>query len=186
MIDQQQALKQLDTALECWGKGLLEEAECLYKQSIPLIDSQHRRLPSCHGEYAGVLNELGKHHEATVQLEQYLFLELKRGHQEDDSPAVRVARYFLADHLLCHMNDPDAALACLEPSIECVPDDWLLHFMQAKVLFALNRIAEAKVAAVTAVSHAPSSEKATELTNDLKHILDVVSPLSASDVLSSI
>lgn len=174
MTDQLQALKQLDTALECWGKGLLEEAECLYKHSIPLIDLQHRRLPSGHGEYAGVLNELGKHHEATVQLEQYLFLELKQGHPED-SPAVRMARYFLADHLLFRMNDPDAALVCLEPSIECVPNDWLLHFIQAQVLFALDRIAEAKVAAVTAVSHAPSSEKATELTNDLKYILDVVS-----------
>lgn len=173
MTKHTKALKQVDIALECWGKGLLEEAERLYEQFIPLIDSQHWRLPSCHGEYACVLNGLGKHREATVQFEQSLLLELKQRHKEGSS-SVSVARYFLAEHLLSNLGDPEAALACLIPSIESTPDDWLTNCIQAKVLFALNRFADAKVAAATAASNAPSSEKATQLRKNLKQILDGV------------
>lgn len=141
----------------------------LYEEAIPLADPKHWGLSAYHGEYACVLNELGKHEQATAQLRKSLVVELAQGNVEG-SPSVTIARYFLADQLH-RQGAPELALEVLAPSISQAPNDWLTRLIEAHVLFALNRITEAKAAATLAVSNAPTPKKAEELKQGLGQIL---------------
>ncbi len=169
MIDQSKASKLAREAFDHWQAGRREEAKRLYEEAIPLADPQHWGLSAYHGEYACVLNELGKHEQATIQLEHSLAAELAQGNLEG-SPAVTVARYFLADQLLRH-GASERALETLAPSISHAPNDWLTRLVEAHVLFALGRKSEAKSAAALAISNAPTSKKAEELKQDLGQVL---------------
>ena len=169
MIDQPKASKLAREAFDQWQAGQHEQSKLLYEEAIPLADPQHWGLSAYHGEYACVLNELGKHEQATVQLERSLAAELAQENLEG-SPAVTIARYFLADQLLRH-GAPEQALETLAPSISHAPDDWLTRLVEAHVLFALNRTREAKSAAALAISNAPTPKKAEELKQDLGKVL---------------
>jgi predicted Zn-dependent protease len=116
-----------------------------------------------------VLNELGKHEQATDQLEKSLAAELAQGNAEGTS-AVTIARYFLANQLLRH-GAPERALYTLLPSIGHAPNDWLTRVVEAHVLFALNRPIEAKAAAALAIANAPTPAKAEELRKNLGQVL---------------
>jgi hypothetical protein len=169
MIDQPKASKLAREAFDHWQAGRREQSKLLYEEAIPLADPQHWGLSAYHGEYACVLNELGNHEQATVQLEHSLSAVLAQGNLEG-SPAVTIARYFLADQLL-RQGAPELALETLGPSVSHAPNDWLTRLVEAHVLFALNRKREAKAAAVIAVSNAPTPAKAEELKQDLGQVL---------------
>ena len=169
MIDQSKASKLAREAFDQWQAGQRERSKLLYEEAIPLADPKHWGLSAYHGEYACVLNELGEHDLATEQREKSLAVELAQGNPEG-SPSVRIARYFLADQLLRH-GAPATALEVLAPSIDRAPNDWLTRLVEAHTLSALDRKAEAKVAAALAVSNAPSPQKAEELKQNLGEIL---------------
>lgn len=169
MIDQPRASKLAKKAFDEWQAGHREEATLLYEEAIPIADPQHWGLSAYHGEYACVLNELGRHEQATTQLEKSLVAELTQGNLEGSS-AVTIARYFLADQLLRH-GAPERALETLVPSTVHAPNDWLTRVVEAHVLFALNRKSEAKAAAVLAISKAPTPAKAEELKQNLGLVL---------------
>ena len=168
MIDQPKASKLAREAFDQWQTGRRELSQLLYEEAILLTDPQHWGLSAYHGEYACVLNELGKHQQATVQLEHSLAAELAQGNLEG-SPAVTVARYFLADQLLRH-GAPELALETLGPSVSHAPNDWLTRLVETHVLFALNRKSEAKAAAALAISNAPTPAKAEELKQNLGQV----------------
>lgn len=88
----------------------------------------------------------------------------------EGSPPVTIARYFLADQLL-QLGNKERALETLSPSIIHAPGHWLTWLEQAHILYALDRKAEAKSAAVLAVEYAPTSEKAEQLKHILAEIL---------------
>jgi tetratricopeptide (TPR) repeat protein len=169
MADQPKASKLRGEAFDQWQSGDFDRSKLLYEEAISLADRQHWSLPTYLAEYACVLNELGKHDQATTQMEESLKVELAQGNPEG-SPNVRVARYFLATQLLRH-GAPACALEVLAPSINEVPNDWCTRLAEAHVLFALNLRAEAKSAAVLAISNAPTPEKAEELEQDLAEVL---------------
>jgi thioredoxin-like negative regulator of GroEL len=84
---------------------------------------------------------------------------------------VRVARYFLGEHLL-KMKEPNQALAVIERSVsQASKQDWLLRFVEARALWVLGRIEDSRRSAELAVSGAPSDEKARELRGHLGAIL---------------
>jgi tetratricopeptide (TPR) repeat protein len=168
MIDQPRASKLAREAFELWQGEQREQAALLYEQAIRLADPQHWNLSTYHGEYACVLNELGKYEQATTQLEKSLAAEVAQGNSEG-SPGVIIARYFLADQLL-RTGAPQRAIEALVPSLSTAPNDWLTRYVEAHVLFALNRGAEAKTAATLAVSNAPTPEKAEELKQSLGQV----------------
>jgi predicted Zn-dependent protease len=115
-----------------------------------------------------VLNELGWHEQATAQLERSLAVELAQGNAEG-SPGVAMARYFLAEqHLRC--GHPETALGTLAPSVSQAPSNWHTRALEAQALLALNRRAEAKAAAVLAISNAPPS-KVEELKQEFGQVL---------------
>jgi tetratricopeptide (TPR) repeat protein len=169
MIDQSKASKLAKEAFDQWQAGHREQSKLLYEEAIPLADPQHWGLSAYHGEYACVLNELGKYEQATAQLEKSLAAELSQGNLEG-SPAVTVARYFLANQLL-RQGAHEQALETLFPSIGHAPNDWPTRVVEAHVLFALNRKSEAKAAAVLAISNAPTLAKAEELKQGLGQVL---------------
>jgi tetratricopeptide (TPR) repeat protein len=170
MIDRSKATALAKEAFDLWQSGQQAEALPLYEEAISLADPQHWGLSAYHGEYACVLNELGKHELATTQLERSLAAELTQGNAEG-SPAVTVARYFLSDQLLRH-GDLENALSTLAPSVTHAPHDWLTRVAEAQVLFALHRNSEAKISAELALLYAPSPEKAAELKRYLDKILE--------------
>jgi hypothetical protein len=169
MIDQPMASQFAREAFDEWQAGRCEQSALLYEQAIPLADPQHWGLSAYHGEYACVLNELGRHAQATEQLEQSLAIELAQGSAEG-SPSVTIARYFLAGQQLRH-GSPELALQTVAPSVCHAPNDWPTRVVEAHALFALSRNIEAKAAAALAISNAPTPEKADELRQGLWQVL---------------
>lgn len=168
MMDQPKASKLASEAFDQWQAGRHEKSRLLYEEAIPLADPGHYGLSAYYGEYACVLNELGRHDQATVQLEKSLATEIAQGHVEG-SPAIIIARYFLADQLL-RLGDKERAFETLSPSIVHAPSDWLTRLEEAHILYALDRKVEAKAAAVLAVAYAPTAEKARQLKQNLKDV----------------
>ncbi len=169
MTDQPQASRLASKAFDQWQANHHDQAKLLYEEAISLADPQHWGLSAYHGEYACVLNELGMHAQATVQLEKSLAAELAQDNMEG-SRTVTIARYFLADQLLRH-GTAEQALATLAPSIKHAPNDWLTRVIETQVLCALHRISEAKSAATLAISNAPTPKKAKELSQNFEQIL---------------
>jgi len=169
MIDQPKASKLAKEAFDQWQAGRHLQSEQLYEEALRLADPEHWGLSAYHGEYACVLNELGRHDQATEQLEKSLAVEL--AHKEPEgSPSVAIARYFLADQLL-RQGAPELALEALAPSISHAPNDWPTRVAQARALFALKRTPEAKSAARLALANAPTPKKAQELEQELHEVL---------------
>lgn len=171
MIDQAKASRLATEAFDDWKAGRHEQSLLLYEEAIPLADPQHYRLSQYYGEYACVLNQLGRRDQATNQLEKSLETEIAQG-QPEGSPAIIVARYFLADQLL-RLGESERALEILSPSLSHAPGDWLTRLEEAHVLYALDRKAEAKAAAELAVQYAPTPEKAEQLKQNLNEVLCV-------------
>lgn len=169
MINQPQASKLASEAFSLWQEGQRERAALLYEEALELADPSHWGLSAYHGEFACVLNELGKHGEATSQLEKSLAAELAQGNAEG-SPSVTIARYFLANQLL-ERGAPEQALEILTPSILAAPTDWVTRMAEAQVLFSLNRAPEARYAAECAIANAPTQSKKEELSQHLSSIL---------------
>jgi tetratricopeptide (TPR) repeat protein len=161
MIDQPQASKLAKNAFDSWQAGQLDKAACLYEEALALADPMHWGLSAYYGEFSCVLNGMGKHDEATTQLEKALAAELAQGNTEGAS-GVTIARYFLANQLI-ERGDVAVALDVLEPSVRAAPTDWVTRMAEAQALYSLNRISEAKYAAQCAIDNAPSREKKAEL-----------------------
>lgn len=169
MIDQQKASKLAREAYDEWQAGRHEASRLLYEEAIPFADPEHYALSGYHGEYSCVLNHLGRHDEATTQLEKALATEIAQG-QAEGSSAIRVARYFLANQLR-RLGDNERALYTLSPSITHSPNDWLTRLEEAHILYALDRKVEARAAAALAVASAPTAEKAEQLKENLQEVI---------------
>lgn len=174
MIDQPRASTLAREAFDHWQAGRHEQSGRLYEVAIPLADPRHYGLPAYYGEYACVLNELGRHDEATMQLEKSLATEFAQG-QAEGSAEVIIARYFLA-HQLFRFGDKERALEILAPSIIHAPNDWLTRLGEAHILYALGRKVEAKTVAALAIAHAPTQEKAGQLKQNLAEVFGDVGP----------
>lgn len=170
MIDQLKAAKLASDAFDHWQAGRREQACLMYEEAIPLADPEHHGLASYYGEHACVLNELGRHEQATMQLEKALATEIAQG-QVEGSSALIVARYFLADQFL-RLGAAERALDILSPSVSYAPNDWLTRLEEAHILYALNRKSEAKASATLAVANAPTPEKAEQLKRNLEIVFE--------------
>jgi Flp pilus assembly protein TadD len=152
-------------ALQLWTAGRLEEAAQRYTSAIAMVPD----YPDWHCCYAGVLNQLGRHAEATVQYEASLSLELAISATES-TPSVKVARYFLANHLT-QQGQPSEAIEVLKPALAAYPDDCIIGSAQSLALFAVGRNAEAKHEAERVISIAGTDEKRRELEHHLRDVL---------------
>lgn len=169
MTDYQQANALCKEGLKLWGLGNLEGAADRYSRAIALIDSDQPGAAYFYGAFAGVLKDLGRHIEATEQYEKALQAELAQSDLESD-PSVKVARHFLAEHL-ARQGEAARALEVLSPSVNALPNDWLVRSTEAFALFSLGRVAEAKSAAEHAVANAGSEAKREQLVIHLKAVL---------------
>jgi tetratricopeptide (TPR) repeat protein len=150
--------------------GHLEAAAAKYKAALEFADPDHYALPDYHAEFAGVLSALGRDSDSREQLEVSLAASLRED-PGGTGAGVRVARYFLGEHLL-KMREPNQALAVIEPSFrQSSKQGWLLRVVEARALWDLGRVEDAKRSAELAVSGAPSDEKAGELRGQLAAIL---------------
>jgi hypothetical protein len=145
------------------------QAETVLRQVIDLADpNDPLRLWELSGLMASVLNSLSRPGEATDMLRRALSEALRAGAANS---AVGVARYMLAKQHLVYGN-PSDALSQAEPvpagsgQIQC-----LLHAIVAQALWKLNRHDEARSAAKLAIDAAPTDERRSNLTQDLKDIL---------------
>lgn len=168
MINQAKASKLATNAFNHWQAGQHEQASLMYEEAILLADLKHNGLSSYYGAHACVLNELGRHEQATIQLEKALATDVSQG-QVEGSAALIISRYFLAEQLLRH-GAAERALDILSPSVSHAPNDWLTRLEEAHILYALNRKFEAKVSAALAVKYAPTSEKAEQLRRNLESV----------------
>lgn len=77
MIDQKRASGAARQGFDLWIDGKPEQAVPLYEEALQFADPTHYGLPDYHGEFAGVLNMLGRHGEALVQLQQAIAVQLR-------------------------------------------------------------------------------------------------------------
>lgn len=153
-----------------WGAGRFAEAAEGFSAAITLLrDGGLPASADLHAQLAGVLDAQGQLAEAIAQSELALAAEQVQG-QADDSPAVKIARHFLADRLV-RQGQPQRALDVLAPSLAVLPDDWLLNMGQAEALFAGGRVADARVAAERSLGNASSEDKRTQLAERLALVL---------------
>lgn len=152
-------------ALKLWSSGRLAEAADHYQRAIKISPD----YSDWHGAYAGVLQQMGRTDEATREYEIVLALQLKSGASEND-PSVKVARYFLGDHLRksCQATK---ALEVLAPAATAFPGDWLIGTARAQALFSAGQIAQAMAEANQAIQNAGSEAKCAELREHLSEIL---------------
>ena len=165
MIDDNLANSLATSALSLWEAGELEQAASQYASAIAVAP----KVPDWHMARGGVLQQLSRHEEATTEYEAAVALELAQ-HDSEAYPGVKVARYFLADHLVTQGN-PAKALEVLAPAVAALPDDWLVGTAQALALFAIGRKGEARSVAKHAISNAGWESKKAELTERLTEVL---------------
>lgn len=162
MSDSRSAAQLAAQAYALYEQDSLEEAAAKYRQALQLAPPDDLALADYHGEFAAVLDALGKLDEAEQQLELSLALESARA-AEPNEVSVVVARYFLAEFLLRHA-EPRRALETVQPSIpDCREARWLLHSIEAQALAALGERDAAELAARCALQAAPSEDKRSEL-----------------------
>jgi len=155
-------------ALKYWEAGQLAEAETCFVQAIAAADGQ-AGVADLHGQLAAVLDGAGRLDDAVTRSELALAGELAQG-QTDDTPSVKIARYFLAGRLV-RQGQPGRALDVLAPSLAVLPDDRLLNLAQAEALFALGQVAEARAVASRALAQAGSEAKRAQLAERLAPVL---------------
>lgn len=149
-------------AYELYQQDCLEEAEAKYRQALQLARPGDFALADYHGEFAAVLDGLGKLAEAERELNASLEVEIDRAAHQGEV-GVTVARYFLAEFLLRH-GHPRRALAVVLPgSTDCREAVWLLHSVEAEALAALGDRDAAEQAARRALGAAPSEDQRSEL-----------------------
>lgn len=153
-----------------WGAGRLAEAAEGFSAAITLLrDGGLSASADLHAQLAGVLDAQGRLDAAVAESELALAAEQAQG-QADDSPAVKIARHFLADRLV-RQGQPQRALDALAPSLAALPDDWLLNLTQAEALLAAGRTADARAAAERSLGSASSADKRTQLAERLAPVL---------------
>ena len=153
-------------AFSLWGSGQLEASVDRYSRVIAMVPE----YPDWHSQYACVLQEMGRHEEATSEYEAALELVLEQTDSEAD-PSVKIARYFLADHLTKY-GAAARALDVLAPAVRAIPDNWLIGAAQARALYAVGRCTEARAAAERAIANAGSESKRADLTKSLRAVLE--------------
>jgi tetratricopeptide (TPR) repeat protein len=162
MSDQSAASRLAREAFAHWEGGRLEDAAVLYREALSLASPGHYALGDYHGEFACVLNDLGKHDEAQKHFELAATVQ-RQIDGEESAIGVSIARYFLANHLVQH-GDAARALEVIAPSlVSGTKTEWLLHVIEAEALATLNRLPEARQAAGRALDLAPSQAKRVEL-----------------------
>lgn len=120
--------------LELWEAGRLVEAEQKYREAFALTAEGHWGRPEVRAGLAAILAAQGKSAEALEEFEATLREELALSGDNQASPSVVAARYFLAEHLL-HQGNPEAALTALAPSLGTA-GDFSLRLVEARACAA--------------------------------------------------
>ncbi len=162
MVDHKDLANLAAQGYELWQQDSLEEAESKYREALRLATSDTLALPNYHGEFAAVLESLGKREEAELHLHTALQLEIARAADPLDV-SVLIARYFLAGFLVRH-DHPQRALAMVQPHIRAAVDGmWLLHLIEVEAWSAMGDTIAAEQAARHTLASAPSEDKRSEL-----------------------
>jgi tetratricopeptide (TPR) repeat protein len=164
MIDQKRASNAARQGFDLWMDEKPDQAVALYEEALRFADPMHYGLPEYHGEFAQVLNILGRHVEALEQLKNAIAAQL-RSDTDEFSNGVAIHRYFLGQFYL-DQNRPLDAIGAVAPSLKEGADiHWLLLWVRALAFQALGRDIEASVALAESLQNAPSDEKRQELAN---------------------
>jgi hypothetical protein len=148
------------------GEERYEEAEGALRDLIGRV-GEGPRLAGLFGALGGVLNTLGRSGEATEALRR-AWTEARDGKGSE----ALIARYELASHLLVH-GDPDEVLRLAYP----IPEgrghlQSRFHAVAAQALWKVAYPHDARMAAQDALVAAPTGELRSELTVQLRAILE--------------
>jgi tetratricopeptide (TPR) repeat protein len=149
-------------AYDLWQQDRYEEAEAKYREAVRLAPADAPALADYYGEFAAVLEGLGKFAEAQSQLETSLALELGRA-ADDTEIGVVIARYFLAEFFLRHQQPQRALDAVVSFIPTCREGLWLLHLVEAEALAAVGEREAAEHAARRCLRAAPAEDQRSEL-----------------------
>jgi tetratricopeptide (TPR) repeat protein len=158
-------------AFEHVDSGKLPEAVSLYRRALDAADLELDDMEMIHREFATVLSMVG---DLTGALEQRR-LALDAALNEPggaDSLAVIISRYFLGE-LLLKMEQPDEALAAIQPSLHPSKLESLLRMIEALAHEKIGQVSEARIAAKRAMECSNSESQREKLRERLGNSLDV-------------
>jgi predicted RNA polymerase sigma factor len=163
-----------DLAAQAWQlaeQERFDEAVSAFHAAVAAAGPEMGDVWQLHGEFASVLVRAGRLLEAEEQSRLSLRAALRQDASED-SPAVVIARYFLAELIVA--TRPQEALEIITPSLSARPKlQRLARAMQAEALSRLGRVVDAHGAAVQAVELCQTDQQRATMRQRLSHVLDV-------------
>lgn len=152
---QDEALAIASEAAALADSGRLDEAELRYREAIARADPRHYRTPDVHLEYGGVLTRLDRWHDAGLQYERALQLELQNDPDESQAMALTL-RYLLGEHYL-RMGEADSARRVIAPTLlSPKPLGWIV---EAEALYLAGSADDARRAGERAVALAEGEQR---------------------------
>ena len=142
-MDKEALNKAAKEAIEHWSNEEFEQAEALFRQTLPYVDDNHWRSVDYLSYFACNQNSLGKVDEATGLFERSLKSALAT--DSEASITVTLARLCLAHHLH-RQGEIQAALNTIQPSlaIDCKgKESLLLLFARLQLDIGNTDVAEA-------------------------------------------
>jgi tetratricopeptide (TPR) repeat protein len=161
MTDETSASRLAREALDLWTSGNLADAETKYREALARIVPGHPAVPYVRSQLACVLAERGQGEEAKRHFELALAEEESLAEGDVNSVTVRVARYFLARHLL-RLGDAQTALATIEPVIDSW-NNFALRIVESEARHALGHNIEALAALQRALDFAKTDEQRNDV-----------------------
>jgi tetratricopeptide (TPR) repeat protein len=168
--DQRRALTLAREAFDLWQQGHLPAAAESYRECLPLLDLDDYSTPDIYGEYSAILAAQGQHEEARAHAQRHLEIDFRQN-PDNASPAVAVARHFLAERCL-QCEDPISALDAVAPSLGTAGRlEGILRVVQAAALVRLGKRDEAVAAAHAGVAASTSEKQRHNITERLREVL---------------
>ncbi len=168
-IDQPRASSLAREGFDLWQAGRLEDAVLKYEEANRLADPNHWALHAYHGEFACVLEKLGRLGEAEEQLRLATEVSIRQDGLESDIAPTEA--YFYADFLLRHQRAEEALKVVAPWEGKNRSASWLIPYLKARAYSTIGRNDLARASALTAIGLTGNEEKRTELANEFKTLL---------------
>jgi tetratricopeptide (TPR) repeat protein len=174
VIDQQKARVLAREGFDLWQTGDLSAAAEKYALANKLADPDHWARHAYHGEYACVLEKLGRVEEAIEQSRLAVMSALDQGGYADQVAQSECCFYV---ELLIKNDRALLAIETLRPFLEeGAAQSWHLYLVTSRAFLALNDGDSAKTFALRCLDAAPTTKKREELASVLADSLGKVTP----------
>ena len=168
-MDQTKASALAREGFDLWMQGQLESAAEKYAMANQLADPEHWARHAYHGEYAGVLEKLGRIQEATEQAE----LALQTSVRQDgiESAIAQVECHLLAELLIRNARPGDAITVLKLVLTSSGGIRWTITYSAARAYAAMSEFKRAEEYAQLCLANIDNETKREEIAAEFRALL---------------